>query len=192
MMHLAFLAGIGWRDVVLLLAAMIGVYLVLSVMRLFEMAAKRRDSAQPETGPGFSAWEPYSTRQRQAPQPGPAAPAPELARMLARSGVEVELQRLRSENTRLHEGLARLAEEVSRLKAARDQSPLHGETVALALQGMPGGAMGGQRNYRPLRHLQRRGATAGCVGTPAYGFEWHGQDEDRNGRNTDSGTRPHG
>ena len=110
--------------------------------------------------------------------------------MLARSGVEGEIQRLRSENTRLHEGLARLAEEVSLLKASRDQSPLHGET--LALRGMPGGAMGGQRNYRPLRHLQRRGATAGCAAAQAHGFEWHGQDEDRNGRIIDSGTRPHG
>lgn len=44
MMHPVYLLGIGWRDMVLLLAAMTGVYLVLSLMRLFEMTAKRRNS----------------------------------------------------------------------------------------------------------------------------------------------------
>lgn len=45
MMEFDFMGSIGWRDVVLLAAAVTGVYLVLSVMRLFEMCAGRRDSA---------------------------------------------------------------------------------------------------------------------------------------------------
>jgi hypothetical protein len=193
MMHAAFLAGIGWRDVVLLLAAMVGVYLVLSVMRLFEMAAKRRDSLRPASGPGFSAWEPDFAPQAQAPQPRQLSP--ELARMLAQARIEGELQRLRSESMRLNEVLANVAEDVARLKVARGMTPACGEAIALAPQGVPagamGGVMGGQRNYRLLRHLQRRGATAGCANTQPYEFERHEQGEDRNGRDIESGSRAH-
>lgn len=193
MMHVAFLAGMGWRDVVLLLAAMTGVYLVLSVMRLFEMAAKRRDSLQPASGPGFSAWEPDSAQQARTPLPGHLSP--ELARMLAQARIEAELLRLRSENMRLNEVLANVAEDVARLKAARDMAPACGEAIALTPQGVPvgvmGGVMGGQRNYRLLRHLQRRGAVAGCANTQPYEFGRHEQGEDHNGRNIESGSRAH-
>jgi hypothetical protein len=40
MMDFGFIEAIVWRDIVLVLAAVIGVYLVLSVMRLFQVAAK--------------------------------------------------------------------------------------------------------------------------------------------------------
>lgn len=197
MTHAAFLAGMGWRDVVLLLAAMTGVYLVLSVMRLFEMAAKRRVIVLPVSGPGLSAREPHSASQVQTPQPGQLSP--ELARMLAQARIEAELQRLRSENMRLNEVLANVAEDVARLKAARDMAPACGEAIALPPQGVPAGAMGsamggvigGQQNYRLLRHLQRRGAVAGCANTQPYEFERHEQGEDRNGRNIESGSRAH-
>lgn len=183
MMHAAFMAGIGWRDVVLLLAAMTGVYLVLSVMRLFEAAAKRRVIVLPASGPGLPAREPRFASQVQAPQSRQLSP--ELARMLAQARIEAELQRLRSENMRLNEVLANVAEDVARLKAARDMAP----------QGVPAGAMGGviggQQNYRLLRHLQRRGAVAGCANTQPYEFERHEQGEDRNGRNIESGSRAH-
>jgi len=185
MTHLVFLAGLGWRDAVLLLAATTGVYLVLSVMRLFEMAARRRDLMQPASGPGFSAWEPDSAPQVQTPQPRQLAP--ELARMLAQARIEAELQRLRSDNTRLHEVLANVAEDVARMKAARQLQ----ETMALAPVIPLTGIIGGQRNYRPLRHLQRRGAVAGCANTQPYEFERHQQGEDRNGRNIESGSRAH-
>ncbi|MFA4969376.1 MAG: hypothetical protein WC540_07070 [Sulfuritalea sp.] len=193
MMHAAFLAGIGWRDVVLLLAAMTGVYLVLSVMRLFEMATKRRVIVLPASGPGLSAREPHFASQIQTPQSRQLSP--ELARMLAQARIEAELQRLRSENMRLNEVLANVAEDVARLKAARDMMPAYGEAIALAPQGVPagaiGGVMGGQPNYRLLRHLQRRGAVAGCANTQPYEFERHEQGEDRNGRNIESGSRAH-
>lgn len=185
MTQFVFLAGIGWRDAVLLLAAMIGVYLVLSVMRLFEMAARRRDSLQPASGPGFSAGERHSTPQVQTPRPKPLAP--ELARMLEQAKVQIELQRLRSDNMRLHEVLANVAEDVARLKAARQLQ----ETMTLPPVIPLAGIIGGQRNYRLLRHLQRRGATAGCANTQPYEFERHQQGEDSNGRNIDTGSRAH-
>jgi hypothetical protein len=190
MMQLAFLTGIGWRDAALLLAATIGVYLVMSVMRLFEMGARRRDSLQPASGPGLSAWESASGPQVQTQRPRPLAP--ELARMLEQAKVQAELERLRSDNSRLHEVLAKVAEDVARLKAARELPPVCNDTLALAPQGMPVSAMGSPRNYRLLRHLQRRGATAGCANTQPYGFDWHDQSEDRNGRDIDSGSRAHG
>lgn len=177
MTHVAFLAGLGWRDAVLLLAAMSGVYLVLSVMRLFEMAAKRNGSLQPASGPR-PAWESRSPAQAPAPQPRPLAP--ELARMLEQAKVQAELQRLRSDNTRLHEVLANVAEDVARLKAARRLQ----ETMAPAPD-MPGG----QRNYRPLRHLQRRGATVPCANAQSYALERHQQGEDYHARTIDTGSR---
>jgi len=188
MTHLTFLAGIGWRDMVLLLAAMTGVYLVLSVMRLFEMAASRRGSLQPASGPEFSAWASDSAVTAQTPQPGPLAP--ELARMLEQARLHAEVQRLRSESTRLNEVLARVAEDVARLKAARELSPVAVEAITLTPQGMPA-AIGGQRNYRTPRHLHRRGVIAGCANAQSYEFEWHEQGEDRNGRNIEPGSRAH-
>lgn len=114
--------------------------------------------------------------------------------MLAQARIEAELQRLRSENMRLNEVLANVAEDVARLKA-RDMAPAYGEAIALTPQGVPAGAMGGvlggQRNYRLLRHLQRRGATADCANTQPYEFERHEQGEDRYGRNIESGSRAH-
>ena len=58
MMDFDFFSDIGWRDVVLVLAAMIGVYLVLLVMRLFLVTGKRRDGKKPEAGLRLSGWQP--------------------------------------------------------------------------------------------------------------------------------------
>lgn len=111
--------------------------------------------------------------------------------MLEQARLHAEVQRLRSESTRLNEVLARVAEDVARLKAARVLSPVSIEAIALAAQGMPAGATGGQRNYRTPRHLHRRGVTVGCANAQSYEFEWHEQGEDRNGRNIEPRSRAH-
>ena len=178
MMDIDLIGGIGWRDLVLVVAAMIGVYLVLSVMRLFRVAAKPRDAAQPGVGHQFSG---------SPADPAAQNPAPEFARELARSSVEVELQSLRREGAVLREELARLSDEVSRLKAAHHVSPLYNEAMALAQQGMPATGIAGLCGIsigeaELVAALARGGAE----------FELHQQGEDRNERNTDSGNRLHG
>lgn len=173
-----FIEGIGWRDLVLVVAAMIGIYLVLSVMRLFRVAAKPRHGALPDVTHG-TAGSPADARVEH--------PAPAFATELARSSVEVELQSLRRESALLREELARLGEEVSRLKAAHHVSPLYNEATALAQQGMPATGIAG--------HCGISIGEAELVAALARGgseFERHQQGEDRDERNTDSGNRLHG
>ncbi|OHC61772.1 MAG: hypothetical protein A3H93_10135 [Rhodocyclales bacterium RIFCSPLOWO2_02_FULL_63_24] len=194
-MDFDFIGGIGWRDLVLVLAAIIGVYLVLSVMRLFQVGGRHRHGAKHDTKRTFSGWEPYSPRQDPEPQPEslplprsePAAPERGFAQALARSSVEAELQGLRRESAELREELVRLAEEVSRLKASRNVSPLYNEAMTLAQQGMPADGIAGRCGIsigeaELVAALARGGAE----------FERHGQSEDRDERNTDSGNRPRG
>lgn len=191
-MDFDFIGGIGWRDLVLVLAAMIGVYLALSVMRLFQVGGRHRRGDKHEAKRTFSGWEPYSSHQGPEPQPEPphrvSTPSePEFAQALARSSVEAELQALRRESAELREEVTRLAEEVSRLKASRNVSPLYNEAMTLAQQGMPADGIAG--------HCGISIGEAELVAALARGgseFERHEQSEDRDERNTDSGNRPRG
>jgi hypothetical protein len=187
---MGFLDGIGWRDMVLVAAAMIGVYLVLSVMRLFQVAGKRRGNTTQAAERGFSGWQPdvMAEMAQQAAAPiAPVAPPVEFAAELARSNVEVECQALRRECAQLREELARLVEEVSTLKATRNMSPLYNEAMALARQGMSANGIAGRCDIS-IGEAELVAAMA----RSASEFEHHEQGEDRDEPNTDSGTRLHG
>ncbi|MDP2810797.1 MAG: DUF2802 domain-containing protein [Rhodocyclaceae bacterium] len=187
MTEIDFIGGIGWRDVVLALSAVIGVYLVLSVMRLFRVAGKRRGGARQEAAPALSGWQPdFLLDAAEAPTVA-AAPQTKFAEKLALSNVEVECQTLRREWAQLREEVARLADEVSRLKATRNVSPLYNEATVLAQQGMPASGIAGHCGIsigeaELVAALARSGSD----------FERHEQGEDRDERNTDSGNRPRG
>ncbi len=187
MMDFELPGAIGWRDVVLVIAAMLGVYLVLAVMRLFRIGGTRRDSAPREGKRRFFGWAPRPSLEARQSGSESAAPETGFAQKLARSNVEVELQSLRREAVSLREELVRLAEEISRLKATRNVSPLYDEAMALAQQGMAAAGIAG-----------RCGISIGeaeLVAALARGeseFERHPQREDRDERNTDSGNRLHG
>jgi hypothetical protein len=186
MMDFDFIAGVGWRDIVLVVAAMIGVYLVLLVMRLFQVAGKGSSGEKQETGRRFSGWQPYVPKgappvSPQTPPPAPAAPEPEFARELAKSNIEVELERLRREGAQQREELARLAEEIALLRATRNVSPLYNEAMTLAQQGMPPAGIAGRCGIsigeaELVASLARSGSA----------FERHEQGEDRDERNTGS------
>lgn len=185
MIDLDFIAGIGWRDVVLVIAAVIGVYLVLSVMRLFQVGGKRRSGARRDAGRGLSEAQIDFPLDAGEQSPGAVPPAPEFAEQLARSGFEVELQSLRRESAALRQDVARLAEEVSRLKATRNVSPLYNEAMLLAQQGMPATGIAG--------HCGISIGEAELVAALARGeseFERHQRGEDHDERNTDSGIAP--
>lgn len=184
MMDFDFIDGIGWRDVILVLAAMAGVYLVLLVMRLFQVAGKRGDGKKQEARLRLSGWQPGASDAAPAspPQPEPAVPEQqEFARELAKSNIEVELERLRRESAHQRDELARLAEEVSQLKASRNVSPLYNEAMALAQQGMSAAGIAGRCGIsigeaELVASLARSGTA----------FEHHEQGEDRDERNTGS------
>ena len=183
MMDFDFIDGIGWRDVILVLAVMAGVYLVFLVMRLIQVAGKRRDGKMQEAKLRLSGWQPSASEAAPAsPPPEPTAPEQqEFARELARSNIEVELERLRRESAYQRDELARLAEEISQLKASRNVSPLYNEAMALAQQGMSAAGIAGRCGIsigeaELVASLARSGTA----------FERHEQGEDRDERNTGS------
>lgn len=185
-MDFDFLAAIGWRDLVLVLAAGIGVYLVLSVLRLFRVSGKHGSVAPPPVvprAPSFSA----EPAQETPPPAEPTRSEPEFFRELARTNVEAELDRLRRECARLREEMAEMAAEIARLKLNRGASPHYNEATALAQQGMPPAGIAGQCGISigeaELVAALARGGTE---------FERHEQDEDRDERNPHSGNRTHG
>ncbi|HLA36585.1 MAG TPA: DUF2802 domain-containing protein [Rhodocyclaceae bacterium] len=143
--------GIGWRDLVLLAAALIGVYLVLSVMRLFQVGMKRPavTSASWQDAPAIESSiapaAPPAPPEAHVPLTAPAAAKDKrkasptnaaFAQELARSNLELEVQRLRKEDANLRNELTRLSEEVAQIKAARNISPLYSEAMSLAQQGV--------------------------------------------------------
>lgn len=181
MMDFDIISGIGWRDIVLVLAAMMGVYVMVSVLRLFTVTSKRRSGVPPEPKRGFSGWQPYSERQGLAVQPVPTPAVPEFAEELARSSVEVELERLRRESAHQREELARMGEEIARLKAARNVSPLYNEAMTLAQQGVSADGIAG--------HCGISVGEAELVAALVRGkneFGRHEQGEDRDERHTGS------
>lgn len=188
MMDLDFIVGIGWRDVVLVLAAMVGVYLVLSLMRLFQVVGKRREGEKKEAKRRLSGWEVYPSQEAQVTPPSvPAASEPDFARELAKSNTEVEFERLRRESAQLREEVARLAEEIALLKATRNVSPLYNEAMTLAQQGMPAAGIAGHCGIsigeaELVASLARSGSE----------FERQERGEERDERHTDTGNRFHG
>jgi hypothetical protein len=188
MMDFGFIEGIVWRDIVLVLAAVIGVYLVLSVMRLFQVAAK-----PPVVGLEgqleASGWEPYQRADavRAPAEATPPLPTPEFGEELARFNVEVEVKALRRECAQLREDLARMSEDMARLKVSGNASPMYSEAMVLARQGMAANGIAG--------HCGISIGEAELVAALARGtseFERHEQGEDRDERNTESGNRFHG
>lgn len=186
MMNLDIITGIGWRDIVLVVTSMIGVYVVISVMRLFTVTSKRRRGVAHQPAREFSEWQPYSARQGLTAQPVPAEPTPAesgpgFAAELARSSVEVELERLRRESAHQREELARMGEEIARLKAARNVSPLYNEAMTLAQQGVSADGIAG--------HCGISVGEAELVAALVRGkneFGRHEQGEDRDERHTGS------
>jgi hypothetical protein len=182
-----FMGSIGWRDAIIVIAGVAGVYLALSVMRLLQVAAKRRAGATPDTASDPAPWPAGTMVVEQVSGPAADPPAPEFARELARSNVEVELQSLRRECAALREETARLGEEVSRLKSTRNVSPLYNEAMVLAQQGMPAAGIAG--------HCGISIGEAELVAALARGeteFEHHQRGEDHDERNTDSRNRSNG
>jgi hypothetical protein len=188
MMDFGFIEGIVWRDIVLVVAAVIGVYLVLSVMRLFQVAAK-----PPVVGLEgqleASGWKSNSEAFGASPPPQAplAVPQPEFGEELARFNVEVEVKALRRECAQLREELARMNEDMARLKVTGNASPMYSEAMVLARQGMAANGIAGHCGIS-IGEAELVAALA----RGASGFERHEQGEDHDERNTGSGNRFHG
>lgn len=143
----------GWRDGILLLAALVAVYLAVSFLRLHRLRRPARVAGAPvpttfSTMVDFplddlpeapAAAEPAAMRFTDRPA--------DFAAELARSNLEAEVRQLRDDLRRLGETVDRQAGEIadlsSRLQTAQTVSPLYGEAMALARRGLdPAGIAG--------------------------------------------------
>jgi len=143
------------RNLILVAAVLVGGYFVFSLLRLLRMGRKQRSAAAlnspdpldaevPAAETGFLRKEPQlalpaGPSAESSSQPTaevPPAPAPDFARELTRSTLEIEVQSLRREIHRLRTDLAQLAAEVQQLKTTRSVSPLYSEAMTMAQQGV--------------------------------------------------------
>ncbi len=135
----------GWRDGILLMAALAAVYLVVLLLRLTQVGRRRPARIESETPPipAIEAEVPVSTpttewnavqellgesAQAAAPVARPAGFGEHLAEHLARSDMEMEVQRMRAE-------IERMRTEMEELRAARRVSPQYAEAMELAQRG---------------------------------------------------------
>lgn len=132
----------GLRDIILVGAALAGIYFVVMLLRLYQVARHKRHaemhlplvdpSVPPPDDEDAEEEEPelYSPPPRVAPAPPPAAPQP--------PAFDAELQRtqMESEIRELREEVLALREEIVELKTARRVSPQYADAMALAQRGL--------------------------------------------------------
>lgn len=136
--------ALGWRDVILLLAALAVVYLVVMLLRITQLGRRRPDRIEPEPPlvPEIQAEAPPTTavpvNMADAVPPAPTLLAhharptgfgEHLAEHLARSDMEMEVQRMRSE-------MERMRVEMDELRVARRVAPQYAEAMELAQRGL--------------------------------------------------------
>lgn len=141
---------LGWRDGILLLAALVAVYLVVGFLRL----QKLRRPATPAAPTTFSTMVDFPLDDLPdvpaAAEPPPMRftdPPADFAAELVRSNLEAEVRQVREDLRRLGETVERQAGEIAdltaRLQSAQTVSPLYGEAMALARKGLdPAGIAG--------------------------------------------------
>lgn len=126
------LLGFGWRDGVLLLAALTAIYLMLSLLKLTQLR-RRQASSDEAMIPEAPTLPPQLADVPQEPFPPgvPVVAAPQVSfgdQLAARVGIDEEMGRLRDE-------VETLRQEVAELRAARRVSPQYSDAMALAQRG---------------------------------------------------------
>lgn len=145
------------RDIILVLASLAGIYVVVLVLRLYQVARHKRREAldlvdptvpDPVAGlfakfnldmPRVETSEPLPYEEDEDPRlysrPVPAAPPQESA---PQQGFNAELLRtqMESEIRQLQDEVLALRDEISELKAARRVSPQYADAMALAQRGL--------------------------------------------------------
>lgn len=133
------------RDVLLVVAGLVGIYLIVMVLRLTQLRRRRAadaareaptpvatgdegDEGDDKTDDVFVYEAPVVTRP-------PEAPA-DFGAELARSHQDTEVRQLREEVVQLREEVGQLRAELVDLKAARHVSPQYADAMALAQRGL--------------------------------------------------------
>ena len=150
-------SSLGLRDLIPLVTALVGVYLVVMLLRLLRMNIKRRSSSARDGAESSeavaarlaSAAAAYRESSRQEPRSwtsvrpaasleevGSMSAAPDFASELTRSRLEQEVHGLQREEQQLRADLTHLTDELRQLKTVRNASPLYSEAMSLAQQGV--------------------------------------------------------
>lgn len=165
---LDILAGLGWREGVLLGIVVLTIYFVIMVLRLLQLPrtslyrdyeqapAMRTPPPEFDAPPGSvlaGVWE-SPVEPRLAAEPSLMERAVERARndtgeddfasQLARKTVETEVRQLQEQLNQARSEISRLHEEVSQLQAAQKVSPLYNEAMALAVRGVDAAGVAGR------------------------------------------------
>lgn len=175
--------------------------------RLLHRRAKSAEKVEPDVS-GMSTAAEAGNEPSLAASAAPSAPvagpaiAQNFAQDLARSNLEVEVQRLHREGTVLRDELARLSEEVTRLKSARSVSPLYSEAVTLAQRGMAAVSIADRCGISMAEAELVAALVKGSAGAPPLesiskssfetNFETNVHEEDRYESTTERGNRRHG
>jgi hypothetical protein len=145
-MDLSTIEALGWRDAVIAAVAIIGIYILVSIVRYFRLRQRRQDPVVlTPAEPVMATPTPPAAAQAIAPPPREPWPHTEadFADHLRASTTVTEMKhlrgdlaRMRDELTSLGDELVGLRQELELLKASRNVSPLYGEAIGLAQQGM--------------------------------------------------------
>ncbi|MDD5247411.1 MAG: DUF2802 domain-containing protein [Rhodocyclaceae bacterium] len=127
------------RDVLLVVAGLVGIYLVVMVLRLTQLRRRKAIAAAAEAPAAPAAddeaeEEPFVYEAPVVPRPA-AAPA-DFGAELARSHQDAELRQLRDELAQLREEVGQLRADLADLNAARLVSPQYSDAMALAQRGL--------------------------------------------------------
>ncbi|HTJ97425.1 MAG TPA: DUF2802 domain-containing protein [Rhodocyclaceae bacterium] len=170
---LDLLAGLGWREAILLWVIILTIYFVVMVLRLLQLPRsgdlRNYDLQAPEMKtppPEFDAppgsvlagvWETPTEPslmsqpsmleraiQRVRPPEAPAAPMEDFATQLTHKSLENEVRQLREQLTDARNEMGRLRDEVAQLHAAQKVSPLYNEAMALAVRGVDAAGVAGR------------------------------------------------
>lgn len=131
------IAGLALRDLILVLAGLLGIYLVLMVLRLVQIGRHKQVMIEDELAvPDADATDDEAPLYRPPSLMETAPVAPSFGAELQRTNNEQEVRMLREEIVQLRDEVAALHEELDHIKAARNVSPQYADAMSLAQRGL--------------------------------------------------------
>ena len=130
---------LGLREGVIALIALVAVYMVFVLLRMFPLRNRLTSTEKPASSASADAPETPPATAPSAAEESWAQTSGELAEEALRSGLEQELAQMREEVDAIRGELAALRadmqQELSHLRASQSVSPIYGDAMQLAVSG---------------------------------------------------------
>ena len=130
---------LGLREGVIALIALVAVYMVFVLLRMFPLRNRLTSTEKPASSASADAPETPSAAAPSAAEESWAQTSGELAEEALHSGLEQELAQMREEVDAIRGELAALRadmqQELSHLRASQSVSPIYGDAMQLAVSG---------------------------------------------------------